>query len=519
MSHATPDPAEGLAPPAQVEGMTLERMQAMLDHSWDVLTLMDAEGRLIFNSSAAQRLHGFTREEMAGRNTFDFIHPEDQAKVGEVFQHCLASPDLPVRVEYRYARKHGAWIWMEAVAVNLLHSAPVHAIVVNSRDISERKQAEEERRSLERQLQQSQKMESLGRLAGGVAHDMNNVLASILGLASLHEEQLPPGHPSRRAFEIIGFACHRGGDLVKRLLAFARQGLAEMRPVELNQMLREEVHLLERTIPPQVRLSLDLAPDLAPIQGDLSALSLTVMNLCVNALDAMPDGGELVLRTRNTASGWVEVDVEDTGTGMPREVLDQALSPFFTTKPFGKGTGLGLAIAYNTLLAHHGTLDLASEPGRGTRVTLAFPASPAEDQVPAAPVVSSTTHDAGPLEVLLVDDDPVVRDTIAAMVRGIGHGITTAERGEAALSELAHGTNPDLVILDLNMPGIGGAETLARIRRMDPRLPVLIATGRADQGAQALMEMHSCVGLLPKPFSLAGLRAAIHALLERCPRP
>ena len=241
-------------------------------------------------------------------------------------------------------------------------------------DITERVLAEEERARLQNQLQQSQKMESLGSLAGGVAHDMNNVLGAILGMASANMEAQPKGSPAYRAFDTITQAATRGGKMVRSLLSFARQSPVEERVLDLNAVLRDEVTMLERTTLGKVRLELDLAEELRPIRGDAAALTHAFMNLCVNAMDAMPEGGALTLRTRNIDSNWIEVEVEDTGTGMPREILEKAMDPFFTTKAVGKGTGLGLSLVYKTVKAHRGQVELRSEPGQGTTVRLRFPA-------------------------------------------------------------------------------------------------------------------------------------------------
>ena len=621
-----------------------ERLRALLDYSWDILSLLDREGHLLYNSPAAQRLHGFTAEEMAERNTFDFIHPEDRGRVGEAMGASLAHPGRPVWVQYRYARKEGGWMWMEAVAVNLLDQPEVRAIVANSRDISDRveaqtavlalresearyralfthmtqgfalcrmdfqgatpvdwtylevnpafsaltglegvvgrkvsevipgireadpelferygrvvrtgipaqfetyvsalrmwfsiavyrpmadhfvavfevidarKQAEEARLQLERQLHRTQKMESLGSLAGGMAHDMNNVLGSILGLASLHEELEPEGSPARKAFATIAKACQRGGGLVRRLLDFARQDLSEVKVVDLNSLIQEEAALLERTTLAQVRCVLDLDPGLRPIQGDASALTHALMNLCVNAVDAMPEGGTLTLRTRNEGTEGVEVQVVDTGQGMPREVLDKALDPFFTTKPQGKGTGLGLALVYGAMKAHQGTVALRSEPGRGTTVTLRFPACPVPTEEDRAREGEGSRPGDRSLAVLLVDDDELIQAAMESMIERLGHRPVVVPSGEAALAQVEAGLQPDVVILDLNMPGLGGAGTLPRLRSLLPEVPVLLATGRSDQRAMDLVQAHPGVSLLSKPFTLTELSAQLEAAAPR----
>ena len=362
---------------------------------------------------------------------------------------------------------------------------------------------------LQAQLLQAQKMESLGTLAGGIAHDMNNVLGGILGMAELGLEAELPGTQGQRSFSAIIRATDRAGKMVRSLLSFARQSPAEAHEVALNEILREEAGLLERTTLAKVHLEMDFAPDLQPILGDPGALTHAFMNLCVNAVDAMPAQGTLTLRTRNLDAAWIEVVVEDTGTGMSPEVLAKALDPFFTTKGVGKGTGLGLAMVYSTVKAHRGLLDLQSEPGRGTRVSIRFPACQPAAEVGPAQAQASSGPPPRRLEVLLVDDDEVPRSATEAVLDSLGHGVTAVPCGEDALARMEAGLRPDVVILDMNMPGLGGLGTLPRLRALCPALPVLLATGRADQGAMDLAMAHPGVLLLPKPFTIRELQAQL----------
>jgi len=232
------------------------------------------------------------------------------------------------------------------------------------------------------------------------------------------------------------------------------------------------------------------------------------MNLCVNAVDAMPDGGTLRLCTRERGSGLVELAVEDTGCGMTPEVLAKAMDPFFTTKEQGRGTGLGLALVYTTVKAHGGEVQLHSEPHRGTRVALLLPAAPAEAAA-ATPDIAEPGEPLRALRVLVVDDDPLVRESVNVMLETLGHDPALVPSGEAALERLQEGALPDVVILDLNMPGLGGAHTLRQLRKRHPHLPVLLATGRADQSALDLLAGDSATRLLPKPYTLAELRQAL----------
>ncbi len=441
----------------------------------------------------------------------DHLHPEDREQAIQFCTACtgrLEDHDF----EYRFLASDGRTLWLRDI---------VHVVVEDGRarwlrglmvDITAQKRAEEERLHLQSQLQQSQKMESLGSLAGGVAHDMNNVLGAILGLASANLTIHPEGSPTHRAFETITKAAIRGAKMVQSLLAFARQSPGEEVPLDVNALLREEAHLLEHTTLAQVDLQLDLAPDLKPMVGDPGALAHAFMNLCVNAVDAMPTGGTLTLRTRNVAPDQIEVSVEDTGSGMPPEVRDRALDPFFTTKPQGKGTGLGLSMAYTTVKAHQGTMDIQSQPEVGTRILLRFPASKAmpasgdarEHPAPEPPIRN--------LRVLVVDDDELIQQTVLHLLKALGHVPQLAPSGEAALRLLEQGYRPEVVILDLNMPGLGGRGTLPRLRQCCPTLPVILATGRADQVDAELLHSDPHLTLLPKPFSLGALRTHLAGL-------
>ena len=356
-------------------------------------------------------------------------------------------------------------------------------------------------------LKQTQKLQSLGSLAGGVAHDMNNVLGAILNLATLHQAQAPAGSLLKQSMETIAKACERGAALVKGLLGFARQDLAVSKVLDLNVLVRETVALLERTTLQKVRLGMDLARDLRPVKGDPAALSHALMNLCVNAVDAMPDGGQLTLQTRNEGSGAILLEVIDTGSGMPKDVLEKALDPFFTTKPQGKGTGLGLSIVYGTVKAHHGEIWLESAPGQGTTVAIQLPAC--EELLEASPEAGPSCSVARGKRVLVVDDDDLIQESTAALLESLGHMPFIAGDGREALRMLEEGLAVDVVLLDLNMPGMGGAQALPLIRALRPELPVLLATGRADAQALELVRAIPLVSLLAKPYGMKVLGEAL----------
>ena len=367
---------------------------------------------------------------------------------------------------------------------------------------------------LEEALRLSQKMESLGNLAGGLAHDMNNVLGAILGLATTNLDAEPEGTRLHSTFQTITKACLRGRNMVKSLLDFARKDMTGERSVSLNHLVQEEARLLERTIPANISIQLDLDPGVGTILGDPDALSLVLMNLCVNAVDAMPGGGRLALCTRPQPDGHVLLTVTDTGTGMSPETLERAIDPFFTTKPQGKGTGLGLSLAYSTVKAHRGELSIQSRLGQGTSVLLRFKGTnPTEG--PATHQDTATTPSVSSMKVLLVDDDELIQSSVAAQLEAMGHAATVTSSGEQAMEQLGKGYRPDVIILDMNMPGWGGARTLPRLRASLPEVPILLSTGRADQRALDVARAIPGVTILAKPFSFRELQATFAAILPK----
>ena len=469
--------------------------------------------RYVALNRAGEALLGLRQEEVIGKGDEAFFPPEQAAAFQARDREVLEGRKL-VDIEEEVLSRSGGPRRMHTLKVPILgEDGRARYLLGISQDITRQHQLEEERRQMEAEIQRHQRMESLGSLAGGVAHDMNNVIGAILGLASIHADR-PEGDPRiRKDMATIVTACLRARTLVRGLLGFARQDLAERIPLDLNALVQEEVTLLERTTLGKVRIETRLASDLPSLMGDPAALSHALMNLCVNAVDSMPRGGTLTLRTFRGTDGSLRLEVEDTGEGMNPEVQARALDPFFTTKPQGKGTGLGLAIVYATVKAHEGTLSLASEPGRGTRITLTFPPPAGSPEAASGAADAGAAHpQARPLRILLVDDDELVRESSAVLLEALGHAVQAQAGGEAALTLLEAGAAYDAVILDLNMPGLGGEETLERLRALRPALPVFLATGRADQHAMDLAHRVPRTTLLPKPFTREELEARLEAL-------
>lgn len=376
----------------------------------------------------------------------------------------------------------------------------------------ERMQAEVERRKIETELLRYQKLESLGSLAGGVAHDMNNVLTAIMGIVSVLHAQFETDPAVRRNLDLVLRATERGRKLVKGLTDFARDRLEDAVPINLNELLVQEAELLNRTTFQRIQVVMQLEEPLPLVLGEPSSLSNVLMNLCVNSIDAMPDGGRLKFGSRSLPGGGVEVHVEDTGQGMTPEVMAKALDPFFTTKPVGKGTGLGLSVVFGAIKAHGGTVEIDSEPGKGTRISLRFPSLGLKsDPIEPAPMDTSAAEVAT-LRVLLVDDEALLLESISSLFRFLGHHVEMASSGSECLDKLKAGLTVDLVVLDQNMPGLTGIETLGKIRALHPSLPVLLSSGFVDQTVEDAMADYARLGVLRKPFGIDELNSALRAI-------
>jgi len=480
---------------------------AAVDQSRSAMIITDLDGVIEYANPAFSRLTGYSREELLGaRPSLLKSGEHSEGFYRRLWATLTRGETWEGRLRNR--RKDGSLYWDRSVITPIFDDAGrIQKFVASKEDITAQLAAEDERLRLEAQVRTAQKMDSIGNLAGGVAHDMNNVLGAIMGLASVQACQAEAGTPLRKALDTIDKACVRGRTLVQKLLRFSRRDLAEVVVLDLNAVVRDGAALLERTTLQRIRLTLELAGDALWVRGDPGALAHALMNLCVNAVDAMPEGGELILRTLR--SDGVVLEVQDCGCGMPAAVLAKAMEPFFTTKPEGQGTGLGLPLVYSTVKAHEGRMDITSTPGCGTLVRIQLPGQEA-GPAPAQPAPELSRADAGNrLRVLVVDDDELIQESLAGQLGAMGHTLRLARRGEEALEWLETEAF-DLAMLDLNMPGLGGHATLIRLLQRCPDLPVLIITGKPDPELRGLSES---VRLLVKPFSGGELQRAIGGIL------
>jgi len=363
-----------------------------------------------------------------------------------------------------------------------------------------------------------QKLESIGQLTGGVAHDFNNLLTAVLGNLELLRKRVPGDPATDRLIDGAVQGAQRGAALTQRLLAFARRQALEPKPVDLAELVRGMGELLRRSIGPAVHMQLDLPAALPPAQADANQIELALLNLAVNARDAMPDGGKLTIALAVSETGnapdlaagrYVGLIVSDSGVGMDGETLKRAIEPFFSTKEVGKGTGLGLSMIHGLALQLEGTLRLFSEPGRGTRAELWLPVAHGHAPMQASQPAISEQINKRRATLLFVDDDVLIGLSTASLLEDLGHVVIKAGSGADALEVLRTDQIVDLMITDYAMPGMSGLQLAEQARSLRPDLPILLATGYADVPAHAALELPR----LSKPYLQRQLAEQITALL------
>ncbi|HBD10250.1 MAG TPA: hypothetical protein DCZ69_18525, partial [Syntrophobacteraceae bacterium] len=456
-----------------------------------------------------------------GMNGFDMIAPEDRPRAIENSIRVMRGEKLGLN-EYLALKRDGSTfpVIMHSTA-KYLDGKPVgiRGIVI---DITETKK-------LEAQLRQAHKMEAVGTLAGGIAHDFNNLLQAVQGYAELLLLKGREGDVGYRELQEISRAAKRGGELTRQLLMFSRKMESTLQPVDLNRVVEELRMLLERTIPKMIEIELRLTGNLHAVSADISQIEQVLMNLAVNARDAMPDGGKLTIETRNaiadeevrrsqpelTPGNYVALAVADTGQGMDKTTLEHVFDPFFTTKEVGKGTGLGLAMVYGIVKNHRGYITCVSKPGEGTRFEIYLPAIAGTQATP--PVDARETELRGGSEtVLLVDDDDSVRALGAELLQMFGYSVISANDGESALQVYGETRGGiDLVILDLIMPGIGGTQCLERLLEMDPRVRVVVASGYSIGGQIERVAEIGARAFIHKPYDVDEMLMTVRGVLDQ----
>jgi PAS domain S-box-containing protein len=497
-----------------------EQYRELFENANDIVYTHDLAGNFTSINKAAERVLGYSHDEVLTLNVRDVVAPEQLAIAQRMTANKVAGDTSRTEYELEVCAKDGRRVTLEVNTRLILRDGAILGVQGIARDVTERKR-------LEWQLGQSQKMEAVGQLAGGIAHDFNNLLTAILGNAQLAQLSPPPTPDLRECLGEISGAAQRAAALTRQLLVFSRQEQIDRRPVNLAATLGDFMRMLRRIIGEHIDVRLTVAPGVPAVMADPAQIEQVALNLAVNARDAMPDGGRLVIEVdhvmleqphgTSTASispgRYVRLRFTDTGIGIQHDVRQRIFEPFFTTKPVGEGTGLGLAVVYGIVRQHEGVIDVASEPGNGTRFTIHLPAI--ESAVPGVVKPPPGIVEGGRETILVAEDEDALRRLTERLLTGLGYEVIVAENGAQALTLFEQQRDHiDLLLLDIVMPGKGGRDVYAAVRSSGSDVPVVFMTGySADVAPHALGTDTGC-RVLYKPYDLNELATVVREVLE-----
>jgi PAS domain S-box-containing protein len=499
-----------------------ERFRALVENGSDVTALVDAGGRFKYVSGPVRRILGRSPEELVGRSAFDFMHAEDAAGMRPRLEAALAQPGQPVTATYRMQHRDGTWRVLESIVVSHRNNPAIRALVINARDVTER-------HVLEEQLRQSQKMEAVGRLAGGIAHDFNNLLAVMLGYATLTLSRAGDAAAVTRNLEQIRTAAERAANLTRQLLAFGRKQVIQPQVLDLGGVVSELHTMLERLIGEDIELVTDVGRAKGHVEADRGQLEQVIVNLALNARDAMPHGGRLAIVMRDvvvdaTLAGeqmslqpgrYVRIDVTDNGAGMEPETLQRLFEPFFSTKEKGQSTGLGLATVYGIVKQSGGHIAVESARGQGSTFRIWLP-EVEEAEAPPVPAPTGAAAPEGSETILLVEDEDAVRGLLREVLEAAGYTVLQAASGAEALRvSRAHAGTVDLLLTDVVMPGMGGREVAMLLAAERPGLRVLFASGYTAEVIARQGVLEPGTDLIHKPFTPDALLRRVRERLDR----
>ncbi|MBM4163433.1 MAG: PAS domain S-box protein [Lentisphaerae bacterium] len=503
------------------------RFRALVESSADLIWEMDRQGVYTYISPRVREVLGYSPDEVLGKTPFDRMPADEADRFGTLFRERVAAGQPIIGLEHVNRHKDGRLMVLETNGTPICDGAgDVQGYRGVDRDITERKRVEKENVTIEAHLRQSQKMEAVGQLAGGVAHDFNNLLQAILGYAELALDTVNPD--ARESVEMVLKAGRRAATLVRQLLAFSRQQVLDMRDVDLNEVIADMIKMIRRVIGEHIVLDVVPGLNLGIVRADKGQIEQILMNLCLNARDAMPEGGRIVIETEAVVidetfcrtHAWALpgryacLSITDCGCGMDEKTLASIFEPFFTTKVLGQGTGLGLATVYGLVKQHHGLVNVLSEIGKGSTFRIYIPLTGS-----VAVVVSEEKSEpcvrSGSETILVAEDDEVVRMLTRAVLSGAGYQVHMAEDGEVALRLFDDLKDcVDLVLLDVVMPKLGGRAVYERIRAQRPQVPVIFCTGYSLSAIHTNFVLDEGLRLIQKPYRPNDLLRKVREVLD-----
>ena len=504
-----------------------QKYREVVENTNVIILRYTPDGTFTFINRFGEEFFGFTREELVGKkNIIGTIIPatgENSEKLKSMFQNICKHPEDYHENENINITKDGREVYIA------WRNQPIKDEKGNLKEVLSIGADITRTKKLERELFQAKKLEAIGTLAGGIAHDFNNILGGIMGYLSLLKEQHNEGDPHYAILQKIEDSLDQTSELVRQLLAFSRRGKFELKPVDMNEVVQNVLKLLGRSIPKKINIIKDLEEGLPMMEGDPSQMEQVIMNICLNGVQAMPEGGDLIIRTREVSKEelpkdlvghegsdrYIAVSVTDTGIGMDKSVKDHIFEPFFTTKETGKGTGLGLSMAYGIVRNHGGGIRVESEIRRGTTFKVFMPAKYAPQRREEDDKVKKSGAVHGKGKILVVDDEDVFREMMKDVLGYLGYDVLLSENGEQGIKAYReHHDEIDLVILDMNMPVMDGKEMFRELKKIDSNVKALLATGFAMDGEVHELMTEGVMGFIQKPFMIEDISKAIDALLK-----
>jgi two-component system, cell cycle sensor histidine kinase and response regulator CckA len=504
-----------------------ERYRLLVETMNDGLIMEDLNGAITYVNKKFTKMTGYPEEELIGRKASDFLNEANLMIYLRYIDLCHGGDISPF--ELTWLKKEGTILPTIVSPQSIVDdNGKIRGCFAVITDITERKNAEEEKRSMEQHLQQAQKMESIGTLAGGISHDFNNSLQAIIGYSQILLMDKDETNPDYSKLTSIERAAQRASELTQQLLAFSRKVESKMRPIDLNKEVSEIRNLLERTIPKMINIQLNLEKYLYVVNADPSQIEQIMMNLAVNARDAIGEEGQIIISTENTTLNEIEcrnfhglvpgnyviLSMTDNGKGMTKNESERIFEPFFTTKAPGKGTGLGLSMVYGLVTKHNGYIACTSEPGVGTTFRIYLPAI--KQEIPAITEKKEGPAPArGTETILIVDDEQFVRELGEQILIKFGYKVIAATDGESALATYSKNMDKiSLIILDLIMPGMGGKKCLEELLRIKPSLKVVITSGYSpEDDAKSAMES-GAKGFISKPYNVKNMLKEVREVLD-----
>jgi len=506
----------------QTEKENAHRLQLLLDNLPARIAFIDNQRRYILVNREYEEVFDMTREDLVGSTVLDVVGEENYSRIADYITEALTGRHI--HFETTFITPKGETQWLDYDYIPTQNGAgEVDGFYVLTRNFTEKRVADEERRKLEASLRKAQKFEAIGTLAGGIAHDFNNLLMGIQGRSSLMAINLDPSHPLMEHVNAIEEYVRSAADLTRQLLGLARGGKYEVKPIDLNDLIRESASMFGRT-KKEITIHRETTSSHIVIEVDKRQIEQVLLNMYVNAWQAMPQGGDLYLKTKTVIlddldcriydmapGNYACISITDTGIGMPPETQLRVFDPFFTTKDKHRGTGLGLASAYGIIKNHSGTITIYSEVGHGTTFNIYLPLS----QKAAQQVIPVDNHLVkGSETILLVDDEKMILDVGKAMLEVLGYQVITTDNGKSAIELIEeHDSSISLVVLDMIMPGMDGGKTFDRIREIKPEMPVILSSGYSINGQADDIIQRGCDGFIQKPFNISEISVIVRKIL------